>query len=99
MKNHFDIATTVDRIGALRALIAPYEAELEEHEAKLKALGTGKYKGLRYDSTVSSYFQNRLDMDAVRAKLSPQFIRANTSSSRVVKIQTHAKQLPVKVAA
>ena len=38
-------------------------------------------------------------MDAVRAKLSPQFIRANTTVSQSVKLLVKAKVLSVQKAA
>ena len=81
----------VDQIGALKSQIAPLEKQLKKLEAELKARGPGRYEGSLYDSTVSTYIRESLDMDAVRAKLSPQFIRAHTNETEVTKIVTQAK--------
>jgi hypothetical protein len=81
----------VDRIGSLKAQIAPLEKQLKKLEAELKAQGPGRYEGVNYDATISAYVMSRLDMDAVRAKLSAQFIRSHTIESDVVKITVSAR--------
>jgi hypothetical protein len=49
--------------------------------------GPGAYEGELFRATVSQFERSTLDMDAVRAKLSPQFIRANTSISEVTTVR------------
>lgn len=85
----------VDQIGILKAAIAPLEKKLKALQDELKGQGPGRYEGEQYDATVSTYSVDRLDLAAVRAKLSPQFIRAHTIESEIVKLSVTAKKLPV----
>ena len=85
--------TLVDEIGRLKAQIAPIEKELKRKQDLLKAYGDGKYEGSLYDASVFTSERNLLDMDAVRGKLSPQFIKAHTTVSESVTVKVTAKQL------
>lgn len=85
----------VDRIGALKAQIAPLEKQLKKLQDELKAQGAGRYEGDLYDATVSVSIRETLDMAAARAKLSPQFIAAHTNETEVVTLKVTAKQLPL----
>lgn len=85
----------VDRIGLLKAQIAPFEKQLKAAQDLLKAYGDGKYEGANYDACVFTSERNTLDMDAVRAKLSPQFIAAHTKTSESVTVKVTAKQLAI----
>lgn len=87
-----ELAAAVDEIGALKAQIAPLEAKLKAAQAKLKASGDGRYEGLLYDATVFTSERSTLDMDAVREKLSVQFITAHTKVSEVVTVKVTAKK-------
>ena len=93
-----NIAQTVDALGEIKARIA----ELTAHEKKLKAVlieaGLGAHLGLEYDATVSESERETLDMDAVRAKLSPQFIAAHTRTSKVTTVRVVAKVADRKAA-
>jgi hypothetical protein len=95
MAKQIDITTTVDSIGALKAQIAPLEKALKALQDKLKALGDGRYEGSLYDATVYSGTRETLDQDAVRAKLSPQFIVAHTKVTETVTLKVTAKQLSI----
>ena len=86
-----DIERTVDSLGVLKAQIAALEDAAKPLVAALKALGPGAYAGTLYDATVSEYTQERLDMAAVRKKLSRQFIAANTIESAVVRCDVKAR--------
>ncbi len=88
-----EVQDLVDKIGIIKASIGPQLDALKELEAKLKAQGAGAYEGALFRATVSDVETARLDMDAVRAKLSPQFIRANTTVSKSVKLSVKAKVL------
>jgi hypothetical protein len=88
----------VDRIGTLKAQLVPIAAQLKVLENALKEKGAGRYSGVLWDATVSSYNRETLDMDAVRAKLSAQFIVAHTRETPVVKITMNAR-LPIVKAA
>ena len=79
------IAELVDKIGLLKAVLAPQLEQLEADLNKLKAQGVARYEGKLYEVNVFEQEQNRLDMEAVRAKLSPQFIAAHTTT-KVVRI-------------
>ena len=85
----------VDRIGALKAQIAPLEKQLKKLQDELKARGPGRYEGELYDATVFTSTRDLLDMDAVRAKLSAQFIVAHTRQSVSTTVKVTAKQLAI----
>lgn len=81
----------VDRLGALQAQIATLEAEAKKIKQTLIAKGAGAYEGELFRAVVSVSERNTLDMDAVRAKLSPQFIAAHTKTTEVATVRTNAK--------
>lgn len=89
------MTTIVDRIGALKAQIAPLEKQLKKLQDELKARGLGRYEGELYDATVFATSRDKLDMDAVRAKLSSQFLTAHTTQTEVVTVKITAKQLAI----
>jgi len=73
----------VDKIGLLKAQIAPMEEMLKTDIDKLKAMGVNLYLGNLYEVNVFDKEDNRLDMEAVRGKLTTQFITAHTISKTV----------------
>lgn len=82
----------VDKLGKLLADIADLELKAENIKDWLKDKhGDGNYEGRLFRATVSTYDQDRLNMDAVRAKLSPQFIRANTETKEITKVVVKSK--------
>ena len=89
------MSNLVDRIGALKAQIAPLEKQLKKLQDELKARGAGRYEGDLYDASVILSTRESLDMDAVRAKLSHQFISASTRETEVVTLKVTAKQLAI----
>jgi len=83
----------IDRLGAIKAQIA----DLAKQEKVLKdqileELGHGKHEGNDYTLTVFTQERQRLDLDAVRRKLSRQFIQAHTYWSDVVVFKLTARQ-------
>ena len=76
---------SIDRLGELLAQIAALESEANKIKAALKKSGPGAYEGDLFRATVSVSERESLDMEAVREKLSPQFIRAHT---RVTPVST-----------
>jgi hypothetical protein len=78
----------VDRLGRLQAQITDLEQEEKALKAHLVQRGDGAYEGTLFRATVTSSTRDRLDMCAVRAKLSPQFISAHTATTpyTVVKV-------------
>lgn len=88
-----NLKTKVDQLGALKAHIA----ELTAQEKKLKdelieKLGKqATYEGDFYRVAISTYDRASLDMDAVRAKLSPQFIKAHTNHTECTNVKVSAR--------
>lgn len=81
----------VDDLGTLKAQIS----ELTKREAHLKKLlidsGETEIDGEFFRVTVSTFEQDRLDMDAVRAKLSPQFIAAHSTTTTTTRVAVKAQ--------
>ena len=77
----------IDKLASLRAEIQ----KLKEEEAKivdhLKSRGAGVYEGQLHYVVVSEVTRKTLDMKAVRAKLSRQFIQANTNESTSIQLR------------
>ena len=65
--------------------------DLKQQEAEivnsLKSQGTGTYEGTEHYDVVSEVTRKTLDMKAVRAKLSRQFIQANTNESTSIQLR------------
>ncbi len=83
----------IDQLGLIKARIA----DLAREEKKLKdeiiaEYGYGKFDGEDYTFTVYEQERSYLDLDAVRARLSRQFIRAHTFFRRVDVIKLTARQ-------
>jgi hypothetical protein len=91
--SNLDIAALVDLIGEMKAQIAPTLAKLASMEKRLKAHGPGRYAGLSYQATIFEQTREQLDMAAVKAKLSHQFLTAHTSEKNVVVLKVTARQL------
>ena len=99
--NKRQIRELVDKIGVAKAHLAPQLEALKALEAELKQETGGQngsyaYEGQFFRATVSVYDQAKLDMDAVREKLSPQFLAANTSYVHVEKLVVKAKLTAVQ---
>ena len=86
-----NVTATVDRLGELKARIAELEREEKELRDTVVELGEGAYEGERYRVTVSNTERGTLDMEAVRKKLSDQFIRAHTKVKEVVVVRVTAR--------
>jgi hypothetical protein len=82
----------VDQLGLIKAEIAQLQEQEKALKEQLIALGDGKHSGNLYDATVSPTSRDTLDMEAVRAKLSPQFIRAHTSTTHFSTIRVTARK-------
>ena len=93
-------ARLVDQLGQVLAAKANLAKQEEAIKAQLVAEGVGAYEGLLFRATVSTSTRKLLDMDSVREKLSPQFIRANTREveSTVVRVVARTNE-DLKVAA
>lgn len=80
----------VDELGIIAAQQSALEARAKAIKAKLIASGRPAIDGKFYRATVSKYDQVRLNMEAVRAKLTPQFIARNSETSHVTKVLVKA---------
>jgi hypothetical protein len=86
-------AALADQIGFIRSQIAPQLGTLKTLEKALKDLGPGRYKGNHFEANVFTGERSTLDMEAVRNKLSPQFIAAHTTTSVTTTLKVTARQL------
>lgn len=86
-----NVAPVIDELGYLQAEIA----NLAEREAKLKnelrALGPGAHEGELFRVTVSTSVRETLDLEAVRERLSRQFIKAHTKEKIVTTVKVTAR--------
>jgi len=92
------ITAMVDKIGDLKAQIAKLESQYNADVNVLKAMGTDRYYGELFEVNVFDQTQSRLDMEAVRAKLSPQFIAAHTTTKDVRVAKVTARLIAKSVA-
>lgn len=74
-----NIGALVDDLGRVKAEMARLAEREKALRDQIVEAGVGAYEGDLFRATVSDVERSILDMDAVRAKLSPQFIRANSS--------------------
>ena len=81
----------IDALGKLKAQIAELEAQEKILRGEVIALGAGRHEGQLYCVTVTLSERNTLDMEAVRKKLSPQFIAAHTRTTEVTTVKVTAR--------
>jgi hypothetical protein len=77
----------IDTLGDINAEIKRLKELKELLREEIEAMGQGTHEGEEYQAEVSSYDKGTLDMKAVRAKLSHQFIRANTNTISVTNVK------------
>ena len=81
----------VDALGAIKADIATLTAREKILKDKLIALGESAIDGELFRATISTTERETLDMSAVRAKLSPQFMAAHTNIATVTTVRVVAR--------
>ena len=81
----------VDRLGSLKAQISALTREEEKIKKQLKDTGLVEINGSIFRATVTKSVRETLDMDAVCAKLSPQFIAAHTNETEVTTVRVVAQ--------
>jgi hypothetical protein len=86
-----NLTAAIDDLGRLLAEKAALELKIKAIKADLGELEDGAYEGDLFRVTVTHSTRDTLDMKAVRAKLSRQFIQANTTTSEVVTINCKAR--------
>jgi hypothetical protein len=94
----YDISTLsieekIDALGKLKAKIADLELyEKDLKNALITDIGIGAHDGKTFRCSVSVSTRETLDMEAVRAHLSPQFIRANSKVSESTTVRITARK-------
>lgn len=86
-----NLAPLVDELGVLKAQIAELATRETAIKKQLIEAGFPEVDGVLYRATVNKTVRETLDMDAVRAKLSPQFISANTNVTPVTTVRVVAR--------
>lgn len=84
--------TLVDQLGFIKAEIAHLQDQEKALKEQIIAQGFGTHHGQMYDVTVSPTTRETLDMEAVRAKLSPQFMRAHTNTTTYPTVRVTARK-------
>lgn len=86
-----NLATTIDALGAIKAEIAALTLKEKALKDNLAGLAAGAYEGDLFRLAISETVRCTLDMDAVREKLSPQFIAAHTNETPVRTLKVSAR--------
>jgi len=87
------IEQRIDLLGQLKAQIATLEADEEAIKALLvEDIGVGAHEGDSFRVSVSVSTRDNLDMEAVRNHLSPQFIRAHTTTKEITTVRCSARK-------
>jgi hypothetical protein len=86
-----DEVNTIDELGALRARMADLEIAEKALKLKLAHLKPGAYEGNMFRLAVIEATREKLDMDAVREKLSHQFLTAHTTEYSVRTLKTSSR--------
>jgi hypothetical protein len=81
----------IDELGWIKAQIADLVKREEALKVRIVTLGPGAHEGRLFRATVTESVRETLDMEAVRAKLSPQFIRAHTRETPVTTVRVVAR--------
>jgi hypothetical protein len=81
----------IDQLGEIKARIADLELQEKELKKAIIEMGTGAHDGDAYRATVVVSDRETLDMEAVREKLSAQFIRVHTSVKQVTSVRVVAR--------
>ena len=77
----------VDKLAKIRSQMDDLKKQEAEIVNSLKSQGTGTYEGTEHYAIVSEATRKTLDMKAVRAKLSRQFIQANTNETTSIQLR------------
>lgn len=86
------ISSTIDELGNLKAQIADLKKREDELKDILESAGVTKAEGDLFRVTITESVRETLDMEAVREKLSPQFIRAHTKETKYVTVRVTARK-------
>ena len=81
----------IDQLGRIKAKIAALTLIETGLRGQIVEMGVGAHEGDLFRATVSKSIRETLDMKAVRKKLSPQFIKANTNKTPVITVSVVAR--------
>ena len=87
-----NLTSAIDRLGLLKAQLSELAREEKELKAVLIEQGPGAYEGDLFRVTVSQSERETLDMEAVREKLTRQFIAAHTVVTPVTTVRVVARK-------
>ena len=86
-----NLSKIIDDLGTLKARIADLETQEKALKQALADLGPGSHEGEIFRLNISESTREHLDLEAVRAKLSPQFLRAHTVKKQVRTLRVTAR--------
>lgn len=86
-----NLTKLIDDLGILKAQIAELELQEKALKAALADLAPGAYEGEAFRLSISESERETLDMKAVRAHLSRQFIAAHTNVTQVRTVRVSAR--------
>lgn len=87
----FDVSL-IDALGKLKAQIADLQKQEEILKRAIIESGVTAEEGELFRVTVTNAVRETLDMEAVREKLSPQFIRAHTKETFYTTVRVSARK-------
>ena len=87
-----NLSILIDTFGRAKAQEADILKELKKLKQALEDLKPGAYEGELFRLTVSESTRETLDMEAVREKLTPQFMRAHTNIAEVRTLRVSARK-------
>jgi len=86
------ITTLVDQLGSINAQVAALEKQSKALKAELILNGVEDVEGDLYTAKIVTQYRETLDMAAVRAHLSTQFITAHTSTAVVTSVRVSVRK-------
>ena len=88
----FKITTLVDQLGNINSQIAALEKQAKAIKEELIGNGVENVEGAVYVAKIVTQYRETLDMAAVRANLSPQFVTAHTSTAVVTSVRVSVRK-------
>lgn len=82
----------IDALGKLKAQIADLQKQEEILKRTIVESGITAEEGELFRVTVTNAVRETLDMEAVREKLSPQFIRSHTKETSYTTVRVSARK-------
>ena len=86
------IEALVDRLGYLKAEQSELNGKIKDVQEKLIRMGVERAEGQLFRVAIFTTVRKVLDMDAVRRKLTPQFLRAHTSETEYTTVKVSARK-------